>query len=70
MIQGTYKHFKGATYKVLCIAHDTETAKFQVIYKDVNGAIWAHSVDTWDEIVMWPDGVNRPRFVQYVPEKS
>jgi hypothetical protein len=34
-----YKHFKGDTIEVICIALDSETLEEQVVYKH-NGKIW------------------------------
>lgn len=36
-----YKHFKGTTHKVICIAKDSETLEEKVIYThEEDGSIW------------------------------
>ena len=46
VINGIYKHFKGNTYKVICICKDSETLEDLVIYKDMNSdKFWARKKD-------------------------
>ncbi len=45
---GTYRHYKGNTYKVLHIAKHSETLEDLVIYKDVNFP---------DKVSMWNDDI-------------
>lgn len=36
-----YKHFKGTTHKIICIAKDSETLEEKVVYThEENGEIW------------------------------
>lgn len=36
-----YKHFKGTTHKIICIAKDSETLEEKVIYThEEDGSIW------------------------------
>ena len=48
---GTYRHYKGNTYKVLHIAKHSETLEDMVIYQDVNHSdkIWARPVSMWND---------------------
>lgn len=40
-INGFYKHFKGTTHKVICIAKDSEELTEKVVYThDDDGSIW------------------------------
>lgn len=40
-INGIYKHFKGTTHKVICIAKDSETLEEKVVYTHENtNEIW------------------------------
>ena len=46
-IDGTYRHFKGNTYKVLCVAKHSETLEELVVYKALygEGDIYARPID-------------------------
>ena len=48
---GTYRHYKGNTYKVLHIAKHSETFEDMVIYQDVNAPdkIWARPASMWND---------------------
>ncbi len=48
---GTYRHYKGNTYKVLHIAKHSETLEDLVIYKDVNfpDKVWARPASMWND---------------------
>lgn len=40
-INGLYRHFKGTTHKVICIAKDSETLQEKVIYThEEDNSIW------------------------------
>lgn len=40
-VNGLYKHFKGTTHKVICIAKDSETLTEKVVYThEEDGTIW------------------------------
>ncbi len=67
VINGIYKHFKGNTYKVLCIAKDSETLEDIVVYMDVNNnsKIWARKKDMFLSKVdknKYPDVAQEYRF--------
>ncbi len=60
---GTYRHYKGNTYKVLHIAKHSETLEDMVVYQDVNNPdkIWARPLSMWnDDIAI--DGKTVKRF--------
>lgn len=38
-INGTYRHFKGGLYKVICIAIHTETNETLVVYKNIKSGV-------------------------------
>ena len=68
---GIYKHFKGGRYSVLLTALDSETTQEVVVYVSLDtGSIWCRPVSMWHEMVRWPDGVSRPRFVAEVPMRG
>ena len=54
---GTYRHYKGNVYKVLCIAKHSETLEKMVIYQDVT----ARPASMWNEDVE-VDGKTVKRF--------
>lgn len=60
---GTYRHYKGNTYKVLHIAKHSETLEDMVIYQDVNNPdkIWARPVSMWNDDIKI-DGQTVKRF--------
>ena len=60
---GTYRHFKGGIYRVICIARDSETGEELVVYENVEEPekIWARPLSMFCETVQ-KDGVSRPRF--------
>ena len=62
-IKGVYRHYKGGMYRVICLAHHSETLEDMVIYEPLDGksGVWARPASMWDELVQ-VDGVMRPRF--------
>ena len=62
-IKGVYRHYKGGMYRVICLAHHSETLEDMVIYEPLDGksGAWARPASMWDELVQ-VDGVMRPRF--------
>lgn len=64
---GTYRHYKGNTYKVLHIAKHSETLEDMVIYQDVNNPdkIWARPATMWnDDIEIDGKTIKRFQFVE------
>ena len=65
VLPGVFKHFKGNSYRVLFLAKDSETQADVVVYLSLtNGVIWTRPAAMFTEVVEWPDGVHRPRFVR------
>jgi hypothetical protein len=60
---GTYRHFKGDRYEVICVAQHTEKDEEYVIYrKRGNSKHWARPVDMFLETVKNETGEEVPRF--------
>jgi len=62
-IGGIYKHFKGGTYQVICVARDSEdTTRELVVYQSMDyGTIWVRPVKIFIENVE-RDGYKGARF--------
>lgn len=60
---GLYQHFKGAMYRVMHLAHHSETQEPLVIYRALYGdkGVWARPLSMFSETVE-RDGETRPRF--------
>ena len=60
---GVYEHYKGARYKVLSVAHHTETGEEMVIYHALEGEreLWARPLQMFCETVC-VEGKEVPRF--------
>ncbi len=62
-VGGTYRHYKGAEYKVLFIARHSDTEAKLVSYQDAEHPekVWARSPEVFMEQVEW-EGKRVPRF--------
>lgn len=61
---GIWVHFKGGRYRVLFTAKDSETEADVVVYVSLTkGGVWVRPVAMFTEVVPWPDGTSRSRFV-------
>ena len=62
-ICGVYRHYKGGMYRVVCLAHHSETLEDMVVYEPLDGktGFWVRPASMWNETVT-VDGVERPRF--------
>lgn len=60
---GVYQHYKGNRYRMLALAHHSETLEEMVIYEalDTDTGVWARPLSMWSETVT-VDGVARKRF--------
>lgn len=72
MQSGVYRHYKGGLYQCLFLAAHHETNEEQVVYVSLTGAHLEgprtrvrplSGPEGWDNIVDWPDGIKRQRFV-------
>ena len=61
---GLYQHFKGAMYRVIEVAHHSETEEPLVIYHALYGdkGVWARPLSMFTQTVE-RDGAIKPRFV-------
>lgn len=61
---GLYRHWKGALYSVVsCGRASWQPSLVLVDYLDRHGELWHRPLPEWRELVRWPDGVLRQRFV-------
>lgn len=53
ILPGTYRHFKGGEYRVLCLARHSETLAPMVVYQALYGeqGVWVRPAGMWNEIV-------------------
>ena len=60
---GIYRHYKGNRYRVLFLAHHSETLEELVIYEplDTDTGVWARPLSMWNETVTG-DGTEKRRF--------
>lgn len=63
-IQGVYRHYKGGMYRVLFVAHHSETLEDMVVYEPLDGksGYWTRPASMWNEPVLTQDGSYVPRF--------
>lgn len=62
-IKGIYRHYKGGMYRVLFVAHHSETLEDMVVYQPLDGSTgyWVRPASMWEELVT-VNGVEQPRF--------
>lgn len=65
-----YRHYKGGKYKTLLLGNLSEDREtIVVVYLSLGtGMTWVRPLrkegeDSWTDIVLWPDGVRRQRFI-------
>jgi len=63
MRHGVWEHFKGNLYCSLGVGLNTETDAQEVEYLSMDGTKFHRRCEQWNEIVQWPDGKYRSRFV-------
>ena len=65
---GVYRHFKGNEYRLLYVAHHSETLEPMVVYQAMYGdkGVWVRPLSMWDETVE-RDGAVYKRFT-YIGE--
>ena len=60
-----YRHFKhGTVYTAVCRCTHSETQEPMVVYTTGDTNYWVRPVAMFEERVIWPDGVERARFVR------
>ena len=74
MTPGTFQHYKGGLYELLMVAQTVDDMMpplgLVVVYRShATGDTWVRPLrhpmhDSWEDHVVWPDGVTRPRFVR------
>lgn len=79
-VQGAvYRHYKGGLYYVLAVAeHHDHDGKKDVVYLSLeHGKVVtrplerdARNEDSWTDLVEWPDGIQRRRFIPYYTESA
>ena len=62
-IKGIYRHYKGGMYRVICLAHHSETLEDMVVYEALDGSTgcWVRLASMWNETVII-DGIEKKRF--------
>ena len=63
-ISGVYRHYKGGVYRVICLAHHSETLEDMVVYQALYGdfGIWVRPLSLWNEEVIDKNGNKVKRF--------
>lgn len=61
-----YAHFKGGRCDLLYVARNSEEPHEEfAVYQEIgSNQIWIRLLAMFNEHVVWPDGVIRPRFVE------
>jgi hypothetical protein len=60
----SYRHYKGGTYTLLYVARNSEQRdqELAVYVSHERQQVWVRPWSMFNELVQWPDGVQRPRF--------
>jgi hypothetical protein len=70
---GIYRHYKGPKYMVLAVAEThNHNGDLDVVYLSLEMGKYctrplrrdSRNEDSWLDIVMWPDGIERHRFIK------
>ena len=67
---GRYRHYKGNEYRVLFLAHHSETQEPLVVYQALYGArgIWVRPAAIWSEPVVVTPGAESVERFAYIAE--
>lgn len=66
------RHYKGGRYTIIAVAdsHEHNGDQFVIYVSHTNGRTFCRplasndeGVDAWDDVVTWPDGQTRQRFI-------
>jgi hypothetical protein len=61
---GTYRHFKGGTYRVRCLATDADDGRAVVVYENLSSReVYVRGREHFEDRV-WDSGVPTDRFTQ------
>lgn len=67
ILNRVYKHYKDGRYFILAVARESTNARQDrrvVVYVSLTyGIVRCRDLDEFNEIVEWPDGSKKPRFV-------
>jgi len=68
---GDYQHYKGSQYRALDLYKNADTQELMVRYRKVKDGNpvdlpWGRRLVEWNQLVTWPDGTVKPRFVKLV----
>lgn len=71
MPHGIWDHFKGGVYESDRVEMDADTGNPRVSYRSlIYGGAHSRRAEQWNEVVQWPDGKWRSRFVLRGPPGS
>lgn len=64
---GLYQHYKGPFYRVIAVAHHSETQEAMVVYQALYGdkGQWVRPLSMFEELVKLENGTQTPRFRYY-----
>lgn len=67
-VNSVYRHYSGKRYMVMCVADDATNVRDGnkiVVYApvDASGPLYCRDLLEFVEVVEWPDGTRKPRFV-------
>lgn len=65
----SYRHYKGGSYTLLMVARNSENREelLAVYVSHQTQQIWVRPWTMFNELVVWSDGVRRPRFTELSP---
>lgn len=71
MTHGIWDHFKGGVYLSQSVVRFAATGEPLVVYVSLgNGTMHGRLARDWNEVVKWPDGKYRSRFIHRGPDLS
>ena len=71
--EASFQHYKGGQYKLILITRDTEVQRMRVVYrsadpKHLHEPPWDKPMAEFLDVITWPDGVQRTRYVLLTEE--
>jgi hypothetical protein len=71
MKPGIYEHFKGGRYRLLMVAKHSETEEEMVVYFSFSSGLnFVRPLSMWNEIVEWPNGEKKSRFILVLEDEE